>query len=347
MSTHFMRSEFDFIKSIKSLVDAQGGPESAGSLGIGDDCAVLPKDPETDQLLTVDMLVEDIDFRLRWATPEDIGHKSLAVSLSDIAAMGGTPRYSLLSLGLPSRLWNTDFAERFMASYNSLATATGIQLIGGDISKTPEHVVVDSIVTGEVPRGGSVLRSGARVGDAVFVTGSLGGARAGLELIERQGLGSLSAEASLADLVRRILRPNARFGCGGSLRKTGAVTSMLDISDGLIGDLRHICEASGVGIMLESESIPVDDGVKEALARGLLQAPPIAGADAGQSYALLGGEDFELAFTVPASSADEFPRELDGVRITRIGVVTPERGTISITADGGKTVLDASGFVHF
>src|SRR5688500_5710321 len=160
-----MRSEFDFIRHIKKKYDLKH---------VGDDCAVLPKDSKTDLIITADMLVEDIDFRLGWTTGELLGAKALAVSLSDIAAMGGTPKWAMLTIGFPKRLWNTDFVDKFYLGWTTLADHHGVELVGGDVSRTPAKLVIDSIVAGEVPKGEAILRSGANPGDSIFVTGSLG-----------------------------------------------------------------------------------------------------------------------------------------------------------------------------
>ena len=162
------RSEFDFIQNIKNKF----------LLGrVGDDCAVLPKNDKTDLLVTADMLVEEIDFRLAWTTPGLLGHKALAVSLSDIAAMGGQPVWAMISIGVPEKLWKTDFLDRFYDGWFALARQFNVELVGGDVSRTPDKVTIDSIVGGEVEKGRAVLRSSANPGDAIFVTGTLGGAK--------------------------------------------------------------------------------------------------------------------------------------------------------------------------
>src|SRR5215204_747686 len=170
-----MPSEFEFIRNIK---------EKYGLRHIGDDCAVLPKDSKTDLIITADMLVEDIDFRIQWTTAEMVGHKALAVSLSDIAAMGGTPKWAMLSIGIPEPLWKGTFVDKFYQGWFGLAKPYHVELVGGDVSRTPDKVVIDSIVGGEVSRGNAIARSGARPGNSIFVTGSLGGAAAGLKLLE-------------------------------------------------------------------------------------------------------------------------------------------------------------------
>ena len=162
-----MPTEFQFIENLKIKYSL---PK------IGDDCAVLPKDSRTDLVITTDLLVEDIDFRLDWSKPEFIGHKALAVSLSDVAAMGAKPVWSMVSIGVPEHIWKSDFVDEFYLGYMNLAKLYGVELVGGDISKTPDKIVIDSIAAGEVEKGKAILRSGAKVGDLIFVTGELGGA---------------------------------------------------------------------------------------------------------------------------------------------------------------------------
>ncbi|MEK7724207.1 MAG: AIR synthase related protein, partial [Acidobacteriota bacterium] len=165
-----MPKEFEFINKIRQQYSLDK---------IGDDCAVLPKNKTHDMLITSDLIVEDIDFRRSWMIPEFLGHKALAVSISDIAAMGGKPLYSMLSIGIPEDVWTTDFVDEFYEGYFKLARPFGVELIGGDVSKTPDKIVIDSTVIGEVERNKAVMRTGAKVGDLIFVTGELGGASAG------------------------------------------------------------------------------------------------------------------------------------------------------------------------
>lgn len=310
-----MQTEFGFIRNLRNYRNF--------SL-IGDDCAVLPKDSENDLVVTVDMLVEDVDFRLRWATPEQIGHKALAVSLSDIAAMGAVPKWSLLSIAFPAEIWNTDFADRFYDGYCKLAERFGVEVAGGDISRAPGKLVVDSIVGGEVERGRAIRRSGARPGDLICVSGSLGGASAGLAAIE------MDENTALAT---RLLLPEPRVELGRRLFETGLVTAMIDVSDGLSGDLKHICEMSGVGASIELGSIPVD--------------PIVAAVFSEQSdrlhCVLNGGEDFELLF----SASPDFPAEDFSDDISVIGVITANKEMMELT-DGERTSrLDPDSFRHF
>jgi len=272
-----MLNEFEFIDSLRSKYHLSK---------IGDDCAVLPKDGESDLLLTADMLVEDIDFRLEWTTPEFLGHKALAVSLSDIAAMGGKPVWAMLSLGVPENIWQTDFVERFYEGWFALAREFDVELVGGDISRSPEKLVVDSVVGGEVPAGQAILRSGAEVGDVIFVTDTLGGAAGGLKLLERGFLILDELPDLTANMLLRQLKPMPQIIATKRLRKQGVVTSMIDVSDGLSSDLHHLCRQSGVGARIAADRLPVEPDLGNYFH-----------SDDSFQMALNGGEDFALLFT--------------------------------------------------
>ncbi|MBV6495889.1 MAG: Thiamine-monophosphate kinase [Pyrinomonadaceae bacterium] len=309
-----MRGEFDFINYIK---------ERHKLKAIGDDCSVIPTDGLTDQLFTVDLLIENVDFRLDWTTPSFLGHKALAVSLSDVAAMGGTPKFALLSLGLPDSLWKTSFLDEFYEGWHSLAGTYGVELAGGDISKAGE-LVIDSFVIGEVPRGKALLRSGAKPGDLIFVTGELGGASLGLSLLEN----GMRPGDELADFHRdailRQLKPTPQVAIGKSLLENQLATSAIDLSDGISSDLFHICQASNVGAILDASNLPI---AKEATLE----------------MALNGGEDFELLFTVPPE------RRLNAQQLgcTEVGKIADNSDGIRVQIDSETRPLVPRGFEHF
>jgi len=314
-------NEFEFIKNIKKkyVLDL-----------IGDDCAVLPKDSTSDLLISADLLVEDIDFRLDWTTPELIGHKALAVSLSDIAAMGGTPEWALLSIGIPSALWSAKFLDRFYDGWHELANRFGVKLAGGDISRTPNKLVIDSTVGGSVPVGQAVLRSGAKVGDSIFVTGPLGGAAAGLRLLNE---GSKLDSGPRDQLLKKQLAPNARVELGQTLRESGAVTAMIDLSDGVSSDLAHICRASEVGAVISANDLPFEAEVME-----------VAGSvDAMLDLALNGGEDFELLFT----ASSEKISQLNFDDVFCIGEISETVGVVELDRNGKREILPPGGYRHF
>ncbi|HMS07940.1 MAG TPA: thiamine-phosphate kinase [Pyrinomonadaceae bacterium] len=318
-----MRSEFDFIYHIK---------KSYGLDRVGDDCAVLPKSDQADLLITADMLVEDVDFRLGWTTPEFLGHKALAVSLSDIAAMGGRPTFAMLSIGVPERLWNGEFLDTFYTGWHCLAREFGVELVGGDVSRVPDKLVIDSIVLGEAGRGRAIPRSGAKPGDKIFVSGRLGGAAGGLFLLESGNRHGQELNPVEQGLINRQLRPRPRLDISHAIAKVGA-SAMIDLSDGLSSDLAHICESSGVGARIFFDRLPIDDRL----------APVFDSDDRRLHFALDGGEDFELLFTLdaekilPAGSGD----------LTCIGEITANVEKMELIRDGQTSELTPKGFQHF
>lgn len=346
-------SEFDLINRVRRRAlkqrNAAGDADSSlihhpSSLrrGIGDDAAVVSQFSGRESVITADLLVEEIDFRLETIPPRLLGHKALAVSLSDIAAMGARPRWALLSVGVPQDIWRSHFLDEFYEGFFALADRHGVTLVGGDVSRTPARIVIDSIVVGEAARGRAVLRSGAEAGDHIFVTGTLGGSAAGLRLIDGgarlRGRAPRRLEAQAIErLLLRHLRPQPRVEWGAAVGCGRLATAMIDLSDGLSSDLAHLCRESGVGALLEAPRIPVDPLIAELRA---FDIDPL-------SLALHGGEDFELLFTVKPRSLARLPPEIDGTRITYIGDVTNETGRIRLASEGRARILKPAGFTHF
>ncbi|HMS38736.1 MAG TPA: thiamine-phosphate kinase [Pyrinomonadaceae bacterium] len=323
-----MKSEFEFITNLKNKYSLNK---------IGDDCAVLPKDSKTDLVITTDLLVEDIDFRLLWTKPDFLGHKSLAVSLSDVAAMGGKPVWSMVSIGVPEAIWKTDFVEKFYEGYIRLARKFNVELIGGDVSKTPDKIVIDSIVAGEVKKGKAILRSGAKVGDLIFVSGELGGASGGLKLLMDNILNNEFINIWLENLISRQLQPLPKSSIGRRLGFTQIPSAMIDLSDGLSSDLNHLCRASQVGAKIYAEKIPIDSnlvGISNSFESRI-------------NYALNGGEDFELLFTVSPNIF--FSRESFFIKrgFLCIGEVTANAEIIELITNGESRILESKGFRHF
>src|SRR5258705_2240878 len=308
----------------------------------GDDAAVARTNAGKDPIITADLLVEDVDFRREAAPAQLLGHKALAISLSDIAAMGARPRWALLSIGIPEDVWNADFVDRLYEGILELAQRYDVKVVGGDTSRTPEKIVIDSIVVGECTPSFSVLRSGAQPGDQVFVTGSLGGAAAGLRLIERgvqwpEQVANTNSY-SLEQLLVRQLRPEPRVGWGLVLGQERLASAMIDLSDGLSSDLNHLCAESGVGALVEASQIPIDGLVAELCGRRALDPLMLA---------LHGGEDFELLFTVRPENVARLPRRVDGVSVTRIGEMKASSEGIKISEGARVWQLDPYGWEHF
>jgi thiamine-monophosphate kinase len=313
-------SEFDLIARYFTR------PGRSAVLGVGDDAALLRPSPGMELAVSADMLVAGTHF-FPDTDPEALGHKTLAVNLSDMAAMGAIPRWALLSLALPhaDEAWLAAFARGFLG----LAEAHGVELVGGDTTRGPLNLSVT--ILGEVEAGHALRRDAAKPGDDIWVSGELGGAALGLRHL--RGEVSLDPEAASACL-ERLQRPQARLALGRAL--VGAAHAAIDISDGLLADLGHILERSGVGAELRLEAMPFAPALS-AHAGGILECT------------LAGGDDYELCFTAPsAARADVLRAGLDsGVAISRIGTITRDTG-LSLLDAAGRPCLPASlGYDHF
>lgn len=348
-----MRSEFEFINRVREQIAARRRDPRV-RCGIGDDAAVIKHSSTHDLVISADLLVEDIDFRHAWISTKDgaraLGHKALAVSLSDIAAMGARPRFSLLSIGVPANIWRTKFLDHFYEGFFRLADEHNIPLIGGDVSRTTDKIVIDSVAIGEVQRGRAVLRSGARAGDQIYVTGELGGAAAGLQLLESSSQEITkrkrdSRHQHTQHLLARQQRPTPRVACGLRLNARRLATAMIDISDGLSSDLAHLCQASGVGATIDARLLPIDHAMREIVETPLAESS--VGSFEPLRLTLNGGEDYELLFTVRTSDAAKVPRRVAGVKVTRIGEMTDDSRKIMLYDGEIESVLSSSGFAHF
>jgi thiamine-monophosphate kinase len=289
--------------------------------GIGDDCAVLRVPPGHELLVTTDFCIEKVHFRRDWHRPELVGWRCLTRGLSDIAAMGGEPRAAFLSLAIPSDV-PQKWVDQFLKGLLGLAAEFKVPLAGGDTAQSPSGIQADIIVVGSVPKGTAVLRSGAKAGEQIYVTGELGGSAA--------ALARLAKSKPMGAGYSGYLRPLARVAVGQWLRKQGLASAMLDLSDGLSSDLDHICQESHVGAEIEAEAIP--------RARVGLKKERVA-----LEFALHGGDDYELLFT----SAADVPSRVAGVRVTRIGRTTRSGGMRLVGANGRARPLKAGGWEHF
>jgi thiamine-monophosphate kinase len=298
---------------------ARGG--RAVVTGIGDDCAVLRVSPGDELLVTTDFTIENVHFRRDWHPPELVGRRCLTRGLSDIAAMGGEPRAAFLSLAVPCDV-PQKWVDRFLKGLLDLAEECQVPLAGGDTAQSPTGIQADIVVVGSVPRGKAVLRSGAKPGHRIYVTGELGGAAS--------ALARLAESKPVAAEYSRHFHPLPRVAVGQWLRRHGVASAMIDLSDGLSTDLDHICQESHVGAEIDAEAIPRAQAGKGK--------KPVA-----LDLALHGGDDYELLFT----SASAVPAKVAGVRVTPIGRTTRSRAMRLIGADGKARPLQAKGWEHF
>jgi thiamine-monophosphate kinase len=305
-------------------------PARRSPLGVGDDCALLASQPGMQLAVSTDMLVEGRHF-LSTVDPFKLGHKALAVNLSDLAACGAAPLAFTLALALPeaSDAWLELFARGLLA----LAGEFDCELVGGDTTRGPLNICIT--VFGEVPAGEALLRSGARAGDDIYVSGTLGDARLALEVFR----GGLSVPAAAFDVARaRMEQPTPRVALGQALR--GIASAAIDVSDGLLGDLGHVLQQSKVGARIDVDA-----------AYGLLATSNVAGLPSERQleFVLAGGDDYELAFTAPPAqrAAVEAAAKNSGTAVTRIGQIEAEPGLRLFDAAGQRVMRTYGSFDHF
>lgn len=300
-------------------------------LGIGDDAALVEVARGNQVILTTDLSIEGVHFRRRLHRPRAVGHRALARALSDIAAMGGTPRFALVSLAI-SRRTSRAWIRNFYAGALDLAERLGVALVGGDTAVVPGGISVDIVAIGEVPRGKGLLRSGARPGDQIFVSGKLGLSAMGLRLLRS---GRSPRTASPAEALRAHLYPEPRCALGRHLSQRRLASACIDVSDGLSTDLAHLCDSSSVGARIWAGKIP------------LPETPAGRGGIDSLQLALHGGEDYELLFTVPLGKVPKIPRRFRGVALHRIGEISRSKGLTLVQADGKPIALRPAGHDHF
>ena len=321
----FFKSEADFVEWIGCRTPRQA---KGLTLGIGDDAALVATQAGRELILTTDLSIEDIHFTTNLHPPKAVGHRALARSLSDVAAMGGTPRYALISLAV-SRRTRRRWLENFYEGLFALARSFDVAVIGGDTSVVTGPTAIDVIVAGEVPRGRALLRSGACVGDRIFVTGRLGMSALGLRLLQSRA--RIQKPVERAALSAHLF-PQPQCAVGRFLSSHRLASAMMDISDGISTDLQRLCAASGVGAVLVAKSIPL---------------PPIPKNDDALELALHGGEDYQLLFTVAPAKAAKLPRRLGKIPFTCIGEICAQRGVRILTPVGKTHILEPRGYDHF
>ena len=303
-------------------------------VGIGDDAAVVEPERNRLQVLSVDALVEGVHFDRAFTPPAAIGHRALAVNLSDLAAMGAAPRLCLLSLVLPPA-WPVDEFDQMIGGFSALAARNGVHMAGGNLTRSPGPLVIDVTVSGGLKRRQVLTRGGARPGDELYVTGSLGAAAAGLQMLK------LSADAS-GECARRYLYPEPRMRTGLLLGRNAAASACIDLSDGLADGVHHIAARSGVGAIIDADALPIEP---EARAWFDGRSPDATTA------AITGGDDYELLFTVRPRTRGRLKAAARGgdTPLTRIGVCTADRAVV-LRCGAGAQAGDRpmpSGYSHF
>ncbi|HEY1678796.1 MAG TPA: thiamine-phosphate kinase [Candidatus Sulfotelmatobacter sp.] len=316
--------ERQLIAQIRRMANRRMRPATGILTGIGDDCAVLEASPGYEFLVTTDFCLEGIHFRRDWHTAESAGHRCLARGLSDIAAMGGEPVAVFLSLAVPAKLPQS-WVRGFLRGLIRLAEKHGVTLAGGDTAESRDGILADIIVVGRVRRGEAILRSGARPGDRVYVSGELGGSALAVQEMERHPRRKLNPRA-----YGRHFFPAPRLQAGRLFRQKKLVSAMIDLSDGLSSDLAHICEESGVGAEVDAGRIP---------------RARVGKIEVDLDLALHGGEDYELLLTVPEGK--RVPERVGGVAMTCVGRITGSHGMFIRDGRGVRRKLEPQGWEHF
>jgi thiamine-monophosphate kinase len=320
-------------------------PSAAVLIGPGDDAAVMAVARNERLVVTTDAVVEGVHFLRAYSTPADIGHRALAVNLSDLAAMAATPRWALLSLVLPGSMQVAD-VEELVDGTSALAARHGVSVVGGNITRTDGPLVVDVTAGGEVAPRKWLTRSGARPGDEIYVSGNIGGAAAGLEMLRVKtpgsGIGDPGPGKALTDpgCVARHKRPEPRVRLGIAMGRARAARAAMDLSDGLADAVHQVAVASGVGVRVDATALPIDDGAREWWKS--------RGVDAATA-AIVGGDDYELLFAVPARGIGRLRsvrRQVADPVLTKIGVFTKDAHERVLLRDGKEDVIP-QGFEHF
>ncbi|MFQ6070803.1 MAG: thiamine-phosphate kinase [Candidatus Aminicenantales bacterium] len=330
--------EFGLIRRIRNLIEEASPHDSSISVGLGDDTASIIPSQGYEMLLTCDCLVEGRHFLSQWIEPFDIGRRAMVVNISDIGAMGGLPRFALISLGLKPSMLVSAVEEMYRGFLEELKPFGG-SIIGGNITRSNEKNFIDITLIGEVEKGKILHRSGARSGDSILVTGYPGEAAAGLEILRKS-----KPEKGLKDnrLVRAYSLPSHRAWEGRAVARSGIAHAMIDTSDGFLGDLGHICEESHVGAELTQEKFPLSETLKKASQE--LAADPVE-LFLGES------DDYELIIICPPSGVDDIEKiisEVSQVPVTEVGRITDKAGVMRIILpDGTGKLVFPSGWNHF
>ncbi len=330
-----MHKEDQLVDRIARKVPSIVGHCALGALrlGIGDDSAILSLGGRDDWVLSCDAFLEGVHFLAKAHPPDSVGYKSLVRAASDLVAMGASPRYFLMTLALPASRIGT-WLNGFLAGMARAARYLGMRLIGGDTTKSGS-ISISITVLGEVSRGRALTRSGARPGDLIYVTGKLGRAQLGLELVRA----NLARRSGLQDVLRQHLYPRIPVKLGEWLARNQTASAMMDISDGLSTDLSRLCAASRVGARIEARRVPCVS-IPAGLFRGARKMDSL-------QMALHGGDDYGLLIAVPRRRVNRLRRAPDFPSLTCIGEITPGRRILLVNDDGSTTALEAHGWDPF
>ncbi|NIW79003.1 MAG: thiamine-phosphate kinase [Calditrichae bacterium] len=328
--------EFRLIERIKKFLPQANKDDIL--FGIGDDTAVIKISPQKWLLATCDIQIQDIHFRMKYLTPFQLGRRAIAVNLSDIASMGGQPDYALISVGLPSNIKVKQFDEIFRGMGDELAKYSAF-IVGGNLAHSSEKLILDVFLLGEVSPDRILLRSGTNPGDRIFVTGKLGASAAGYHVLGKYGP---DYPGEYASLVKAHLQPVAKIQTGQKIAQSGYATAMIDLSDGIASDLRHICDSSRVGAEISERNIPFPgklDHVAKMFSKRKLD------------LALYGGEDYQLLFTMKADTPSEIINKIAAetkTEMTEVGkIVSAEQGYYLVNTINQKVPLQPKGWDHF
>jgi thiamine-monophosphate kinase len=324
-------------------------------VGIGDDAAIVEPERNRVEVLTVDAVVEGIHFDRAFVPADAIGHRALAVNLSDLAAMGAAPRLALLSMALPATLPAADF-DAIVAGFTALAAAHRLHVVGGNLTRSPGPLMIDVTVAGTVKRRQGLTRAGAKPGDDLYVSGTIGAAGAGLRMLKKistredtigtevqsSALGGRASVSPVSSVVERYLRPEPRVRLGVLLARNRAASACVDLSDGLADGVQRLAEASGVGVMLDASALPIDPA-----ARAFFEAH---GLDPVEE-SLSAGDDYELLVAVRPRTRGRLSSAIrhGGVPLTRIGRCTEDRA-VTLQRTGAAAATEAAlpaGYTHF
>ncbi len=328
--------EFTLIDRIKQILPQAKHPDVL--IGLGDDTAVIKIDHNKALIATCDIQIEDQHFRLKHISTYQLGRRAIAVNLSDIASMGGKPSFALVSLGLPPKFSVIDYDRLFQGIKDELSQYSA-HLVGGNLAKTENKLIVDVTMLGEVHPDRLLSRSGSKVGDKIFVTGKLGESGAGFHILEAFGQ---HYPEKYANLVKAHLQPTPRIEAGKMIAETEIATSMIDISDGIASDLYHICQMSGVGAEIHSKRLPLPENIEEV--SEIAHTNPL-------NIAMHSGEDYELLFTVKPDVIPALITEISNklsLLITEIGhIVTRTEGYYLIDSQQNRIPILPKGWDHF